>query len=118
MDLLLAADKANEASIIQHVDTALLIGCYMAIISHMIWSFKAMQKLRDMLFMHESQAEVHVKSNDLVFRDVCDEKVKNFSDAIKDVKQDVKDVKQDVKEVKRSIDQGFNDMRGLIQDKK
>ena len=111
MDLLLVADKTNEASIIQHVDTALLIGCYMAIISHMIWSFKAMQRLRDMLFMHESHSEVHVKSNDLVFRDVCDQKVKNFAESIAEVKQDVKEVKQ-------SIDKGFNDLRGLIQDKK
>jgi len=95
----------------EHIDTALLVGCCLAILSHAIWTFKNIQEIRGMLFSHENESERHIKSEDLVFRDVCSLQVKRFEEKIAEVKYDVQEVKTDIKN-------GFNDIKELIKAQK
>ena len=61
-----------------------------------------------------NDSDRHVKSEDLVFRDVCELQVKGFEEKIKSVKQDVKEVKQDVSEIKSGMDKGFSDIKNIL----
>jgi len=105
MDDILAAAVESK-----HIDTVMIIGCYMAIIAHMVWTFKSLQTLRDKLFKHETENEIHTPSSNFICRDVCEERVKHFAEKIDDVKSDLV-------EVKASVDKGFDSLRTLIESK-
>ena len=101
----------------EHADTGMIIGCYVAIIGCYIavigcyvWTFRLIQGQKDMLFKHETQLDTHQSSKDLMFKDVCDERVKRIEDKIKNVQSDVS-------EVKTGMDRGFSEIKALLRGK-
>ena len=94
----------------QYMDTALLVGCYIAIISHILWSIKTIEAVKQMIHQHENRSGQHVDEKDLVRSEVCALQVKRFEEKIAEVKQDVTDVKQ-------QIETGFNEVKQLIRSK-
>ena len=94
---------------IQHVDAALIVGCYVSIIALYVWVFKAIQEIKDMVNKHANSSEKHTSSHDLVFRDVCAVQVKRFEERIDEVKVDVCDLKS-------QINTGFHEVKALIKD--
>jgi len=93
---------------VQHIDTAMIIGCYLAIIGLYIWVFKKLQEITNMQHRHETEANKHVKSEDLVFRDVCQVQVKRFEERISEVKVELGEVKSDIRT-------GFHEIKELLK---
>lgn len=103
------------AEVAQHIDTAMIIGCYLAIIGLYVYVFKSNKEIMLMLHRHENESNKHVKSEDLVYKDVCELQVKRFEERINEVKEDVSVVKSDIKDVKSDIKAGFNEMKQLLK---
>lgn len=93
----------------QHVDTALIVGCYIAVIYLYVWVFKNMEAMREMLHSHTNQTGQHVEGKDLVYRDVCAIQVKRFEEKLADVKSDLIDLKS-------SINSGFDDVKDALKE--
>ena len=93
----------------QHVDTALIVGCYICLISMYVWVFKQVEEVKEMVHAH-NESKLHVSSDDLVFRDVCQIQVKRFEERITEVKEDVS-------KVQTGMDKGFEDIKNLLKDK-
>lgn len=93
----------------QHVDTYLIIGCYLAILSHVIWTFRSLREMEGEMNKHHQDAGKHVDSKDLVYRDVCSIQVKRFEEKLEDVKSDIG-------EVKTSITNGFGELKTMIKE--
>ena len=89
---------------IKHIDAALIVGCYIAIIALYVWVFKTIQELRDMFHRHENKSEKHTPSTDLVFKDVCELQVKRFEEKIDSMKE--------------HLHTGFNEVKELIKEMK
>ena len=94
----------------QHIDTALLVGCYIAIIALYVWVFRTIEEMKEMLYRHQADACKHVESKDLVYRDVCAVQVKRFEENLEVVKDDVREVKDQIKI-------GFDEVKVLIKEK-
>lgn len=103
--------------VMQHVDTALIVGCYIAIITLYVWTFKTVSGVVNMQHKHETEANKHVKSEDLVYRDVCNLQTKHFQAQIDDVKVDMNEIKIRLKEVKTGMAQGFSEVKDLLRSK-
>jgi len=86
----------------QHIDMALIVGCYIAIIYLYVWVFRALEGIKDMGNKHYQDAGKHVDSKDLVYRDVCSIQVKRFEEKLEDVKQ--------------SVNAGFSDLKEMIKE--
>lgn len=91
-----------------HIDTVMLVGCYIAILSHAVWTFKSIQGTRDMFFKHEAKGSIHQDSKELMFKDVCDERTKRME-------QSIANVQSEVVEVKEGMQQGFSEIKELIK---
>ena len=86
----------------QHIDMVLIVGCYIAIISHVIWTFRALREMEGDMNKHHQDAGKHVDSKDLVYRDVCSIQVKRFEEKLEDVKQ--------------SVNVGFSELKEMIKE--
>ena len=93
----------------QHIDTVLIVGCYIAIVSHVIWTYRTLRELERDMNVHHQDAAKHIDGKELVFRDVCSLQVKRFEEKLADVKSDIGDVKQ-------SINVGFGDLKAMIKE--
>ena len=93
----------------QHIDTYLIVGCYLAIITHMIWTLRSLREIEAEMNRHHQDAGKHVDGKELVFRDVCTLQVKRFEEKLEDVKNDVC-------EVKISVNEGFKDIKDMIKE--
>jgi len=96
---------------IQHVDTAMIIGCYLAIIGLYVYVFKCNKEVMLMLHRHENESDKHVTSDDLVYKDVCQLQVKRFEERIQEVKNDVQEVKTDIRT-------GFSEIKQILKAQK
>jgi len=85
-----------------HVDAALIIGCYIAIVSHVIWTFRSLREIEAEMNKHHQDAGKHVDGKELVHRDVCSIQVKRFEEKLEDVKQ--------------SVNSGFSDLKEMIKE--
>ena len=94
----------------QHVDTAMIIGCYLAIIGLYIYTFKTTQQVRDMVFKHQAEKNVHVNSEDIVYKDVCDERLARIDERFENIQGDVS-------EIKTSIHNGFTEVKEMLKEK-
>ena len=103
----IAASSGTGVS--QGINVVMLIGCYIAILSHAVWTFKSIQETRSMVFRHENKAGIHTDSKDLMFRDVCDERIRRMNDKIEGVRTDVKDIKE-------GMEKGFDKLEQLIKE--
>lgn len=92
-----------------HLDAGLIIGCYIAIITHVIWTFRSLREIEAEMNKHHQDAGKHVDGKELVFRDVCTLQVKRFEEKLEDVKNDVGEVKQ-------SVNDGFKDLKTMIKE--
>ena len=99
-----------QAARIEHIDTAMIIGCYIAVGGHIVWSFKSIMSMRDMLFMHENKSEIHPHTKDIMFKDVCDERMARIDDKIITIQSDISDIKV-------SLNKGFDKLTKLIESK-
>jgi len=86
----------------QHIDMVLIVGCYIAIISHVIWTFRALREMEGGMNKHHQDAGKHVDGKDLVYRDVCSVQVKRFEEKLEDVKQ--------------SVNVGFSELKEMIKE--
>ena len=86
----------------QHIDMALIAGCYIAIIYLYVWVFRALEGIKDMVNKHYQDAGKHVDSKDLVYRDVCSVQVKRFEEKLEDVKL--------------SVNAGFSELKEMIKE--
>ena len=86
----------------QHIDMALITGCYIAIIYLYVWVFRALEGIKDMVNKHQQDAGKHVDSKDLVYRDVCSIQVKRFEEKLEDVKL--------------SVNVGFSELKAMIKE--
>ena len=93
----------------EHMDTVLIIGCYIAIVSHVIWTFRALRELEKDMNIHHQDAGKHIDGKELVFRDVCTLQVRRFEEKLADVKNDIGEVKQ-------SVNAGFSDLKTMIKE--
>ncbi len=91
------------ASAMQHIDTALLIFCLASIVGLYVWCFRQISELKTMQADHENKHDIHIKADDLVYRDVCDIHVKHFGEQLT--------------EVKESMEKGFDKIESLIKDR-
>jgi len=85
------------------ISIAAIAGCYCAIIAMYRWSDDQMDRQRDTLDHHVNDAAKHTPSSDLVFRDVCDERVKRMEQGQQAI----------VDEMRR----GFDDVKNAIESK-
>ena len=93
----------------QHIDTYLIVGCYLAIITHLIWTYRTLREIESEMNKHHQDAGKHIDGKELVFRDVCVLQVKRFEEKLADVKNDIGEVKQ-------SINEGFKDVKDMIKE--
>ncbi len=98
----------------QHVDTAMIVGCYLAIIGLYIYTFKATQQVRDMVFKHRAEKDIHVNSKDVVYKDVCDERMGRIDDKIETIQSDITEIKTDITEINTGLNKGFGDIKTLL----
>ena len=94
----------------QHVDTALIVGCYLAIIGVYVWTFKTVQGIRDMQFKHESKKDIHSHRDEFMRADVCMERTARMDDKINSIQDSVA-------EIKDGMHQGFTEIKELLKDK-
>ena len=84
------------------ISLAAIAGCYCAIIAMYRWSDNEMDHQRDSLDTHVRDATKHTPSSDLVFRDVCDERVKRIELAQQKIVEEVRlgfaDIKEAIKD--------------------
>jgi len=99
----------------QYVDTAAIIGCYLAIIGMYVYVFKSKQEILEMVHKHETEVDKHVKSEELVHKAVCDLQVKTFENTMNQLQSDIKNVKS---ELKTDINNGFREVKDLIKSSK
>ena len=89
-----------------YIGSGLIIGCYLAIITHLIWTFRSLREIEAKMNEHHQDAGKHVDSKDLVYRDVCSIQVKRFEEKLEAVKESVnagfKDLKDTIKEYRTS----------------
>ena len=55
-----------------------IAGCYLAILCLYRWWSMEKTNMDKRMTAHETNADSHVDSHDLVYRDVCEERVKRF----------------------------------------
>lgn len=95
-----------------YIGMAAIIGCYVAIIALYVWVFKTIEGLKDKMNDHHQNAKMHQSSDDLVFKEVCEQKVARFMDTVKGVKEDIGEMKKDMKSgfenIVRLIDKNDN----------
>jgi len=97
---------------------AAIAGNYIAVIGLYIYAFKSRQEIIDMVYKHETESDKHVKSEALVYRDVCKLQVKRFEERIDEVKSEVQGLKSDIDGIKSDISTGFSEVKTLIKAQK
>ena len=78
-----------------------IVGCYAAIFAMYRWSDNQMDRQRENLEHHVVDAAKHALSSELVFRDVCGERVKRMEQGqqaiVNEMRAGFKDVKEAIK---------------------
>ena len=92
----------------EYIDTTLLALYLSGLLGLYLYCTKIVSGLREMLYRHQADAEKHVSSNDLVYRDVCEERVKRLEEQIAAVDKKVEGISTTV------VD-GFREMKALLR---
>lgn len=92
----------------KYVDTALIAGCYIAIIGLYVWVFKTFSELKESMHEHEMQDDRHVKVDDLVRRGDCDGRFQVIQTEIAGVKTDLSRQDKKIDKMTDQIDDGFS----------
>ncbi len=92
----------------EYVGTAAIVGCYLCVIGLYVWVFKTISELKDKMHEHLQKSSQHMDAGELVFKDVCDQKVRRFEDSINGVKEQLS-------EVKKTIGEEFKEVKDMIR---
>ena len=95
---------------IKFLDTAAIIGCYLAIIAHYVWTFKTVSRMREMLYSHENNKSIHGDKENFVRKDVNDATIKRIDD-------NLGRIDSRMEKVEGKLDKGFADVMSLIRGK-
>ena len=94
----------------EYVSIAAIAGCYMAIIALYVWVFKSIQEVKDKMGEHTQQGDIHVSCKELIFRDICDERVKR-------IEASVAALKENQEQLKELMQGGFEDVKNSIKNR-
>jgi len=83
---------------VEYIGLAAIAGCYLAIIGLYVWVFRQIQEVKNEMNKHKQNHKVHISSDQLVFKDVCDEKVRRFEEKMDNLKETMENGFTDLKE--------------------
>ncbi len=92
------------------IDTVAIIGCYLAIIAHYVWTFKTISGVREMLYSHGNDKSIHGDKDNFVRKDVNDANIKRIDGNIADLKKSLESLDS-------KLDKGFADVMSSIRDR-
>lgn len=82
----------------EYIGLAAIAGCYLAIIGLYVWVFRQIQEVKNEMNKHKQNHKAHTSSDQLVFKDVCDEKIRRFEEKMDNLKGTMENGFTDLKE--------------------